>query len=144
MIINNPNFLEKAREIFAKANFVTDMGVELVEIDEGYAETCLKVESKHLQQDGYVHAGVQSTIADHTAGVASVTLVGENETILSVEFKINLLRPAIGEYIICRSNILKQGRTLIIVESEVFSKSEDKEKLVSKATITLAVVKNIV
>lgn len=143
MIIQNPDFLIKAKEIFDKANFIVDMGVELVEVKEGYTKTQLLIKPKHLQQNGFVHAGVQASIADHTAGVAAITLVKPDETILSVEFKVNLLRPASGEYLICESEVLKQGKSLIIVESEVYSKDGEKEKLVSKATITLAVMKNI-
>ncbi len=140
MIPQDPNFKEKAYSIFSKANFVNDVGIELTDVGPGWSESILNIIPKHLQQDQFIHAGVQATMADHTAGAAAGSLVKENETILSVEFKINLLRPAIGEQLRCRAEVLKQGKTLTIVESAVYAINDNQEKLVSKATVTLAIV----
>lgn len=74
-------------------------------------------------------------MADHTAGSAASTLIQPGQYVLTVEFKINLLRPAAGAKLRCKAQVLKPGKTLSIVESEVFT-----NKLVSKATLTLAVL----
>jgi uncharacterized protein (TIGR00369 family) len=79
-------------------------------------------------------------MADHTAGGAAGTLVRSNERVLTAEFKIDLLRPALGDRLRCRSTVLKAGRTLIVAESEVHAVRDGKEKLVAKATVTLAPV----
>jgi uncharacterized protein (TIGR00369 family) len=100
----------------------------------------LLLQPRHLQQDGYVHAGVQATMADHTAGAAAATLLEGGQMVLTAEFKINLLRPAEGDRLICRSTVLKQGKQLTVVESEIFSVKLETECLVSKATATIAVV----
>jgi len=141
MKTQNPNFRENVRWIFEAAPFVGDLGLALADLGPGRCESVLAVSPKHLQQDGYIHAGVQATVADHTAGGAAGTLVKEGETVLSVEFKINLLRPAIGDRLRCRAAVLKAGRTLIVAESEVFAGKDGAEKLTAKATVTLAVVK---
>ena len=94
----------------------------------------------HLQQDGFVHAGAQATIADHTAGGAAGTLAGPGERVLTVEFQINLLRPAVGERLRCRAKLLKPGKTILVAESEVFAMRDGEEKMTAKATVTLALV----
>jgi uncharacterized protein (TIGR00369 family) len=130
----------KVREIFQQAAFVSDLGIRLAGLGPGWCESVLEVAPKHRQQDGYVHAGVQATIADHTAGGAAGTLAAEGDLVLTVEFKINFLRPALGERLRCRATVLRQGKTLNVAESEVFAERNGSEKLVAKAMVTLAVV----
>lgn len=140
MKTQNPDFREAARGIFHKAPFIADLGLVLAELGPGWCETVLQVAPKHLQQDGYVHAGVQATMADHTAGCAAGTLVRANEMVLTAEFKINLLRPALGDRLRCRATVLKPGKTLIVAESEIYAIRDGVEKLAAKATVTLAPV----
>ncbi|MGA6993418.1 MAG: PaaI family thioesterase [Candidatus Deferrimicrobiaceae bacterium] len=135
-----PDVPGKVREIFLRAAFIDDLGIRLNDLGAGWCESALEVLPKHLQQDGYVHAGVQATMADHTAGGAAGTLASEGEIILTVEFKINFLRPALGERLRCRAAVLRQGRTLNVAESEVYAQCDGNEKLVAKAMVTLALV----
>jgi uncharacterized protein (TIGR00369 family) len=125
---------------FSQAAFVADVGIRLRDAGPGWCETDLDLLPRHMQQDGVVHAGVQATMADHTAGAAAGTLVAENELVLTVEFKINLLRPARGERLHCRAQVLKAGKTLTVAESEVYCYTQEQPTLVSKATVTLAVI----
>lgn len=140
MKTKNPDFRALVEEIFQKAAFIRELGIELVDIGAGHCETALVLQPKHLQQDGVVHAGVEATMADHTAGAAATSLVGADEYILTAEFKINFLRPARGDALHCRSRVLKPGRTLIVAESEVFADPAAPSHLVAKAIVTLAVV----
>jgi len=140
MKVQNPHYREQVRSIFDNAPFIDELGLVLSDLGPGWCESTIEVKPKHLQQDGYVHAGVQATVADHTAGGAAGTLVRANEIVLTAEFKINLLRPALGDRLRCRSTVLKSGKTLIVAESEVYAVREGKEKLVAKATVTLAPV----
>lgn len=140
MDLSDPNYLRVFREIFDQAAFIADVGIKLHDLGPGWCETRLEVQPKHLQQDRFIHAGVQATMADHTAGAAAGTLAKEGQLVLTVEFKINLLRPAMGQALRCRANVLKPGRTLTVAESEVWAAEGDEEKLVAKATVTLAVV----
>jgi len=87
-----------------------------------------------------VHAGVIATMADHTGGYAAFTTVSEKYRILTIEFKINYFKPAVGEVLICRSKVINNGRKIKVAESEIFSVSKDQEKLVSKAMVTLIAV----
>lgn len=135
-----PSIEENIRHVFDAAPFISDLGIELDSVGQGTCITSLKLAERHLQQDGFVHAGVHATIADHSAGVAAATLLQENKLVLSVEFKINLLRAAKGERLICRAAVLKPGRRFSVVESEVFCLTDGVEKLVSKMTATIAYV----
>ena len=132
---------EELERIFDAAPFVASLGIRLVSVGPGECETRLEIGPAHLQQDGFVHAGVQATMADHTAGGAAATLIAEGDLVLTAEFKINLLRAARGDVLRCRSRVLKPGSRLTVVESEVFCESGERRELVSKATATLAVVK---
>jgi uncharacterized protein (TIGR00369 family) len=106
----------------------------------GQFESNLKIRPDHRQQDGFVHAGVIATMADHTAGYAAYTTVSEEFRILTIEFKINYFRPAAGDAVVCRSSVISNGKKIIVSESEVFSISEGRERLVSKAMVTLMAV----
>ena len=87
-----------------------------------------------------VHAGVQATLADHSAGAAAGTLMPADHVVLSVEFKIQLLRPAVGERLLCRAHVIRPGRQIVATESNVFACRGEDEKLVSKLTATMMYV----
>ncbi len=117
----NLDFRTAIEQGFAAAAFVNDVGIRLVDCGPGWCESRVEISARHLQQGGIVHAGVQSTIADHTAGAAASTLLAAGEFVVTVEFKINLLRPASGEALVCRAQVLKPGAAVIVVEAEVFA-----------------------
>lgn len=131
---------EEIERIFHSAPFIKNLGLRLDSVSAGECRTSLVLSEQHMQQDGYVHAGVQASVADHTAGTAAATLIGEGQSVLSAEFKINLLRAAKGSELSCIARVLKNGKTLTVVESEVYCGTKDEILLVSKATVTLAVI----
>ena len=89
------------------------------------------------QQHGYFHAGVIATIADNSAGYAAFSLMQESSSPLTVEFKINLLSPGQGDYLLGKSRVIKNGRTLKICQAEVFNEIAGEESLCAVATVTL-------
>jgi uncharacterized protein (TIGR00369 family) len=109
-------------------------------IMDGFFEAAVTIGKEHRQQDGFVHAGVMATMADHTAGYAAFTTVPEEFQILTVEFKINFLRPAWGSALVCRSRVIRRGTSVLVAESEVFDRRESEEVLAAKAMVTLAAV----
>ncbi|UCD89083.1 MAG: PaaI family thioesterase [Desulfobacterales bacterium] len=123
--------------------FPADCGFEVSRVTYGEFISRLAIRTKHIQQDGFVHAGVIATMADHTAGYAAFTTVSEAYRILTIEFKINFFRPAIGETLVCRSKVINNGRRIKVSESEVFAVLEGEEKLVSKAMVTLMAVPEV-
>lgn len=109
-------------------------------VKRGYFQARVKIEEHHRQQDGFIHAGVMATMADHTAGYSAFTTVPEDIQILTIEFKINFLRPAYGDTLICRSKVIRDGSQIIISESEVFDVRDGEEFLAAKAMVTLMAV----
>lgn len=120
--------------------FTAYCGLIPVLLEHGRFVSRIRLEEHHLQQDGFVHAGVIATMADHTAGYASFTLVPPNRRILTVEYKINFLAPAAGEFLECRAKVIKHGKQLLIAESEIYTISGGSETLVAKALLTMAAV----
>jgi uncharacterized protein (TIGR00369 family) len=129
------------RQRFASAAFIKDLGIELTGLGKGWCETRMVVQPRMFQADKFVHAGVQATLADHTAGTAAMTECREGESVLSIEFKLNLLRPALGSVLRCRADVVRSGRTIAVVESRVFAVSEEGEKMVSTMMATMAITR---
>lgn len=144
----NPDFEAAARRAFEEAPFIKHLGVTLTQLAEGRCEMQLAVRAEHTQQDGFVHAGVIATIADHAAGIAGVTMIAADELVLSAEFKINLIKPATGPALLACGEVLRAGRRLVIAEASVYSGEasaldsvgKDGGVLVAKLMQTLAVV----
>jgi uncharacterized protein (TIGR00369 family) len=126
--------------VFHTAPFIQRLGIRLRSASPGRCQTELVLREDHLQQDGFVHAGVQSTLADHTAGTAAATLTPDGHIVLTADVSISLMRAARGDKLRCRARVLKPGRRLSFVESEVFCETADGEVLVSKAKVAIAVV----
>ena len=135
----NKDRLEFLKEDYVQG-FPAAIGFEVDRAEYGIFESRLKIRSDHSQQDGFVHAGVIATMADHTAGYAAYTTVSEAFRILTIEFKINFFKPAVGEHIVCRSKVVNNGNKIKVSESELFSLNEDHEKLVAKAMVTLIAI----
>ncbi|MFH1242866.1 MAG: PaaI family thioesterase, partial [Pseudomonadota bacterium] len=116
--------------------FIKYCQFEAEAISKGYFQSRVRIEDHHRQQDGFIHAGVIATMADHTAGYAAFTTVPKEFQILTVEFKVNFLRPAYGETLVCRSRVIREGNHIIISESEVFDQREGEEVMAAKALVT--------
>ncbi|WJN58843.1 PaaI family thioesterase [Pseudomonas sp. SO81] len=136
----HPRYRELVEQGFAAANFIQDLGIRLLDCGPGWVEAELDILPRHLQQNGFIHAGVQTTLADHSAGGAAATVLVDGSTVLTLEFKVNLLRPARSERLLCRAEVLKAGRQATVVESEVFGYENGERRLYSKANVTMAVV----
>lgn len=124
----------------AVKGFTAFCGLTPVSLEPGRFVTRVRLEDHHLQQDGFVHAGLMATMADHTAGYASYSMVSKNRRILTVEYKINFLAPATGDYLECRARVIKPGKSLLVVESEVYAVRGEEETLTAKALLTMAAV----
>jgi uncharacterized protein (TIGR00369 family) len=136
--------LSKERSAFLERDFyqgfIKTCGFKLDVLERGRAKSSLDVTEGHSQQDNFVHAGVMATMADHTAGYAAFSVVTEDSRILTLEFKINFLRPAVGDRLICRAKVVKEGKNILVADSEVYSQSDGGEKLAAKALVTLMAV----
>ncbi len=109
-------------------------------VEWGHFEARVEITPDHRQQDGFIHAGVMATMADHTAGYSAFTIVPDDFQILTIEFKINFLRPAYGDSLKCVSRVIREGHRIIVAESDIFDLRRAKEVPVAKALVTLMAV----
>ena len=120
--------------------FIKFCGLKALNIKEGFFESEVLTGENHRTQDNFTHAGLIATMADHTAGYSAFTTVSENFRILTVEFKINFLKPAFGNALRCRSKVISKGKQVIVSESEIYDVRGSDEKLVAKGIITMMAV----
>jgi uncharacterized protein (TIGR00369 family) len=122
--------------IFVRAPFMGLLGVRLLDVGEGWVETELTITDQLRQQHGFAHAGVVATLADHTAGAAATTAVGEEASVLTADYTIHLLRPGAGEILRSRGEVVRAGKSLIVSGSDVWADG----KHCARYTGTMAVV----
>ena len=127
----NPSFAEEVRKSFAAQSIMQLIGAELAVIEPGVVEIVLPYRRDLTQQDGYLHAGIITTIADSAAGYAAFSLMPAGARVLSVEFKVNLLRPASGDNFLARAEVIKAGKTLTVVRADVFGLTGNQRTLVA-------------
>lgn len=99
------------------------IGAELGRIEPGIVDITLPYRTELTQQNGYLHAGVITTIADSACGYAAYSLMPAGSEVLSVEFKVNLLRPAKGDKFLAHAEVIKAGKTLTVVRADVYGVS---------------------
>lgn len=124
----NPAFAADVSNSFAQQAIMNLIGARLALVEPGVVEIELPFRPDLTQQDGYLHAGVITTVADSAAGYAAFTLMPAGSRVLSIEFKVNLLRPARGELFVARAEVIKAGRTLTVVRADVFATGANSEK----------------
>jgi len=123
----DPQYESKVRESFARQSIMALIGARLAHVEPGYVEIELGFREDLTQQHDFLHAGVTTTIADSAGGYAAFSLMPPGSSILTVEYKINLLAPAAGETFIGRGRVVKAGRRLFVSEIDVIAKRGDKE-----------------
>ena len=132
--------VERVRSSFAKQGLMNTLGATLGNVSPGAVDIALRPDPSISQQHGFVHAGAVSAIADTAAGYAALTLMSAGTGVLTTEFKINLLAPAIGDVILARGRVVRAGRTLTLAQTEVFAESGGQTKLIALLTATLMAV----
>lgn len=131
------NYKTKVEQSFASQKFMAHLGAKLEDVQPGYCEIHVPFNTNLTQQNGFFHAGIIGTIADNAAGYASLSLMQEHSAVLSVEFKLNLMRPADGELLIGKGHVLKYGKTLTVCRADVFIVKDGAEKLCAAAQLTM-------
>lgn len=122
----DPGYAERVRASFALQQAMRLIGAELAVVEPGYTEIHLPFKAEITQQHGFIHGGIVGMIADSAAGYAANTLTAADASVLTVEYKLNLLAPAEGERLVARGEVIRPGRTLIVTKAEVFAILEEK------------------
>src|SRR5215213_8057236 len=133
----DPNFEERVRESFARQTLMGTIGARLSLVSPGEVEIELPYRKDLSQQHGYLHAGVVTAIVDTACGYSALTLMQAGAEVLTIEYKINFVSPAVGERLIARGRVTRPGRTVTVCAGEVFAASEGGEKLVASMLATM-------
>jgi uncharacterized protein (TIGR00369 family) len=134
------DYAERIRASFGKQGAMMTLGAKLLAVEPGYCAITLVPRPEVAQQHGYVHAGVVATIVDSAGGYAGYTLFPEEASVLSVEFKLNLLAPATGDLLVAEGFVVKAGRSLTITRGEVHAEKDGRRTLVAIMQQTLMVM----
>jgi uncharacterized protein (TIGR00369 family) len=133
----NPEFAARVRDSFARQGAMTLIGAELVRVEAGAVDIAVAFRPELAQQHGYYHGGIVGMIADSAGGYAGFSLMPEDSSVLTVEYKINLLAPAEGDRLIARGRVNKPGRTLTVCTIDVFALRGGNETLCATMLQTL-------
>jgi uncharacterized protein (TIGR00369 family) len=134
------DYAERIRASFGKQGAMATLGAKLLAVEPGYCAITLVPRPEVAQQHGYVHAGVVATIVDSAGGYAGYTLFPADASVLSVEFKLNLLAPATGDLLVAEGFVVKAGRSLTITRGEVHAEKDGRRTLVAIMQQTLMVM----
>ena len=133
----DPDWDRKVRESFARQTVMETIGASIAALQPGQCEIQLPYRRDLCQQHGYLHAGITTTVADSAAGYAAFSLMPPGASVLTVEFKVNLMAPASGERFFALSRVIKPGRTLLVVEAEVLAEEKGDRKSIAHMLATM-------
>ena len=122
---------------FEQQGLMAHLGARLSHVSEGEVRIELPSRPEVTQQHGYFHAGATSAIADTAGGYAALTVFGEEDEVLTVEYKINLRAPALGDHLEAVGTVLRSGRTLTVCRLEVHAVRGDDRTMVAAGQQTL-------
>jgi uncharacterized protein (TIGR00369 family) len=133
---------QRIRDSFSRQGLMQHLGAELYEVQRGRVSIRMPFRETLTQQHGYFHAGGTSAIADSAGGYAGLTLFVPGSSVLTVEFKINLLSPAQGSCLEATGTVVRAGRTLTICQVHVVSVAAQTRTLIALAQQTLMCVQD--
>ena len=133
----DPNFEARTRESFARQGFMSHICAELVRVEPGFCEVRVPFTERVSQQHGYFHGGVVGAVADNVGAYAAFSLLPRTSTILTVEFKINLLVPALGVVLYGRGHVVRSGRHISTCRSDIVVTRNGEETTCAIALVTM-------
>jgi uncharacterized protein (TIGR00369 family) len=137
---SDPHVFERVSASFALQTAMHLIRATLPVVEQGRTEIHVPHWEGIEQQHGFVHGGVVGMIADSAAGYAAMTVVPASASVLTVEYKMNLVAPADGEKLIARGQVIRPGRTLIVTKAEVYAVKDGRETLCALMQQTIMVM----
>ena len=130
-------FEKKVRDSFGRQLFMSTIGAEVTTVDRGRVEIRFPFSPTLTQQNGFVHAGAVTSILDSACGYAALSIASEDSEVLSVEFKVNLLAPGVGESFVARALVKRAGKRLAVCTADAFAVRAGEEKLIATMLATM-------
>ena len=137
----DPAFEPRVRASFDRQRAMSTIGARIVRVEHGEVELELPFRDDLTQQHGFLHAGIVTTLVDSACGYAALSVMDRESAVLSVEYKVNLLAPAIGERMRAIGRVIKSGRTLVVCTGEVIAVANGAEQVVTVMQATMMAVR---
>ncbi|KQV42451.1 phenylacetic acid degradation protein [Rhizobium sp. Root73] len=135
-------FRERIRKSFDRQAAMATIGAELTRVEQGSVEIELPFDEKLTQQHGFLHAGIISAALDAAGTYAAYSVIDPEASILTIEFKVNLMSPGRGERFLFRGEVTKPGTTIIVSDGRGYAISQDgPAKLIASMTGTMMVIR---
>ena len=128
---DDASVVARVRSSFAKQGLMQTLAAELEHVGKGTAVIGIPIRSSITQQHGYVHAAAVAAIADSACGYAALTTMPADSEVVTIEFKLNLLAPAVGEWLRAEGEVIRAGRRITVSTAEVFAIRNEEKKLVA-------------
>jgi uncharacterized protein (TIGR00369 family) len=125
----NPAFETVIRSSFAAQGLLSLLGADLVRVEAGHIEVALPFSDRITQQQGFFHGAAVATIADVAGGYAALSLMPAGSEVVTVEYKINFVKPAIGERLTAVGDVIRAGRSITVCRVDVFANSKGAQSL---------------
>ena len=138
--VADENFESRVRASFARQRVMQTIGAELTRVDAGAVEIALPYRIDLTQQHGFIHAGIVATILDSACGYAAFSVMSPDLAVLTVEYKVNLIRPAKGDRLVARARVMRSGKTLTVCAGDAFAQSDESESMVATMLATVMAV----
>jgi uncharacterized protein (TIGR00369 family) len=137
----DPQFESRVRVSFARQRFMATLGASLERVAPGEIAIAFTHRDELTQQHGFLHAGVMTSVADSACGYAALSLMESGAGVLSVEFKVNMLAPAVGERFTATGRVVRSGRTLTVCAAEVTTQRDGETVAVLLMQATMMAVR---
>jgi uncharacterized protein (TIGR00369 family) len=136
----DPDFRARVAASFARQAAMASLGITIARLEAGEIELAMPYDAAFTQQHGFVHAGIMATALDSACGYAAFSLMPADASVLTVEFKTNLLAPAKGERFTFHGQVIKPGRTITVCEARAFALEGGVSRLAATMTATLMAI----
>jgi len=134
-MLNENEMFEKIKQSFERQGLMKTLNAKLITVEAGIVKISCEFSENLTQQHGFVHAGVATSIADSACGYAALTMLADHFDVLTIEFKVNFLKPAKANKLIAVGKVLQSGKTLTVCDGFVYDETET--KLIAKMTATI-------
>lgn len=135
------DFRERVTTSFERQQFMATLGAELTRVEHAMVEIEMPFDAKLTQQHGFLHAGVISAALDAACGYAAYTVIDPLASILTIEFKVNLMSPGRGDRFLFRGEITKPGSTIIVADGRAYALSNGPAKLIASMSGSMMLIR---
>jgi uncharacterized protein (TIGR00369 family) len=137
----NPDYADEVRRRFAQQPYNLSIGADIVDVQPGRVEVILPSRPDLLQHNGYFHGGVIAGLADIAGGFAGWSLVAADQGMLTIEYKLNIVAPGMGDQLRAVGEVVSRGRSIIVTRIDVFGSRQAEPVLCATSLQTLKVMK---